>query len=126
MCMKAGLTELGKYILSDWAYKETQKNENAHELGKMLCIDKGRLKRLKDINGDGKILKWLQEEKRNNTIYRDEDIRTLCEADIYPEDTKRKKSFSISVNTQSLQLSKKTAGVQKITWKKREYALSVE
>lgn len=41
MCMKAGLTELGKYILSDWAYKETQKNENAHELGKMLCIDKG-------------------------------------------------------------------------------------
>lgn len=93
MCMKAGLTELGKYILSDWAYKETQKNENAHELGKMLCIDKGRLKRLKDINGDGKILKWLQEEKRNNTIYQDEDIRTLCEADIYPEDTKRKNPF---------------------------------
>lgn len=83
------------------------------------------VKRLKDINGDGKILKWLQEEKRNNTIYQDEDIRTLCEADIYGRH-KTQKSFSISIHTQSLQLSEKTAGVQKITWKKREYALSVE
>lgn len=93
MCMKAGLTMLGRYFLNDWGYKNTEKNINAHELGKMLCIDKGRLKRLKDINGDGKILRWLQEEKRNNTVYQDEDIMTLCEADIYPEDTKRKNPF---------------------------------
>ena len=93
MCMKAGLTNLGRCFLTNRIYDQTDKNTTKHELGKMLCIDKGRLKRLKNMNGNHKHLMWLQEEKKKNTSYQDQDIVTLCEAEIKPSDMYRKNPF---------------------------------
>lgn len=73
---KAGLIQLGM----DFIHQNTiplAYNLKQHELSKQLQIDNGRMKRLKEMNGDIYTLSWLQEEKRNNTIYKDDVIRLL-------------------------------------------------
>ena len=54
--------------------------ENATELAKMLKIDKSRLKRLKEMEGNIYSLKWMQYEKMANTIWPDEMIKDFGEA----------------------------------------------
>lgn len=59
--------------------------ENATELAKMLKIDNSRLKRLKDMNANLYSLKWMQQEKQENTIWPDQLIKELGEANIAPD-----------------------------------------
>jgi len=82
---KAGLYALGK-DLSNRTYKISEfTDESQRDLSKKLKIDAARMKRL-GSDGGIKTLLWLQEEKQNDTIYRDANIKTLVEAEIKPED----------------------------------------
>ncbi|MDE7436689.1 MAG: PcfJ domain-containing protein [Lachnospiraceae bacterium] len=91
---KAGLYTLGKEIVENaWSLNDIKPDETQRELGKMLRIDKARLQRLKQMNGNVCALLWLQEEKRENTIYRDDDIKTLASAEIEPDTMHESKVF---------------------------------
>ena len=77
---KAGLYRIGNDLIrSDYLYRELV-DEEEPELIKALYIDKVRLARLKRMNGGRYELLWLQDEKKNNTIYKDEDVQTLASA----------------------------------------------
>lgn len=56
--------------------------QDATELTKMLKIDKARLKRLKDMDGNMCALRWMQYEKMVNTIWPDAMIKDFSEAGI--------------------------------------------
>lgn len=77
---KAGLYRIGNDLIrNDYWYQELV-DEEEPELIKALYIDKARLARLKRMNGGRYELLWLQDEKKNNTIYKDEDVQTLASA----------------------------------------------
>lgn len=78
---KAGLYAMGtELIRSEYQYRELIDEEQT-ELIKALQLDKARLNRLKKMNGKSYELLWLQDEKKADTIWRDEDIKTLAEAE---------------------------------------------
>lgn len=56
------------------------------DLAKALGIDKARMKRMRENNGGTRFLKWLQREKRINTILPDEVIRYFERERIEPDD----------------------------------------
>ena len=87
MVYKAGLYRLGNEMVNDGWLKlnGVLDNKASGGLAKILKIDNARMKRLKNMNGNIEMLRWLQKEKQMNTILRDCDIRTLTEADISPE-----------------------------------------
>lgn len=92
MAYKAGLITLGEDLLNNHYYLDKVLNKQAKgELAKVLGIDNARMKRLKQMNGDLISLKWLQYEKRLDTILRDCDIETLSKADIEPETMQKAK-----------------------------------
>ena len=78
MLFKAGMHQLAKDIRHGYEYKKINIDMTQHELAKMLCLDKSRMKRLKEMNGNSYMLSILQEEKRRDTIYRDKDIRIIA------------------------------------------------
>lgn len=60
--------------------------EDANDLAKMLKIDKNRLSRLKALKGGICHLLWMQEEKKQNTIWSDEMICFFADQKIDTED----------------------------------------
>lgn len=92
MLYKAGLYRLGKDISNQIMYKKLHIDTTQHELSKVLYIDKSRLQRLRNMNGDICMLSILQEEKKRDTIYRDEDIQLM--ADISQDDILKNDIFA--------------------------------
>lgn len=82
MLFKAGLYELGKDVMYEYRYNELNVDMTQHELAKILFLDKSRLQRLRNMNGNLCMLSILQEEKKRDTIYRDEDIRIMTSIDL--------------------------------------------
>lgn len=96
---KAGLYTLGKELINHFIKPAIVLDEEQHELGKILRIDKARMQRLKQMDGDIYTLLWLQEEKRENTQYRDENIKTLATAEIGPQERQIRPVFRfLSIN----------------------------
>lgn len=83
MLFKAGMYRLGKDATYEHKYNELDIDMTQHELAKILYLDKSRLQRLRDMNGDVYALHILQEEKRRDTIYRDEDIQIMASIEQY-------------------------------------------
>lgn len=73
----AGFTKLLIQYIS--GYNEPECDDST-ELHKALRIDKMRLKRLKAMDGGTRELEWLQEEKKQDTIWPDEMIRHFSDA----------------------------------------------
>lgn len=61
-------------------YEKDLLDENATEIAKMLKVDKSRLKRLKEMDGNLHALKWMQYEKEADTIWPDEMIKDFGKA----------------------------------------------
>lgn len=93
MTYKTGMYRLADDMVRDsWGQLDKiLKNKASGGLAKILKIDNARMKRLKNMDGNIRMLIWLQKEKQMNTILRDCDIKTLTEADISPEDLERSK-----------------------------------
>lgn len=92
MAYKAGLYTLANDMMDRrWIISNLLSKRRKGELAKALEIDKARMKRLKQMDGDINCLIWLQYEKQVNTIFRDCDIMTLSKAEIQPETVNRSK-----------------------------------
>ena len=74
MLAKLGMFRMAKDMI-DSRYDEGLIDQHETELSKMLRIDKSRLKRLKEMDGNIFHLKWMQYEKTANTIWPDEMIK---------------------------------------------------
>jgi len=70
MLAKIGMFRLAKDVMS-CRYDSTLLSEGQTQIAKILKIDNARLKRLKDLDGGIHLLKWLQCEKRADTIWPD-------------------------------------------------------
>lgn len=81
-CVKVGAYSLANDIAigHEWSDIDNKRTE----LTKALNIDKSRLKRLIACDGGNMYLAWLQYEKKQDTIYPDEIIRTLSTRLIEP------------------------------------------
>ena len=76
---RIGMFKLAKDIIKE-SYDLKLLNEEATEISKMLKLDKSRLKRLKEMDGNIYSLRWMQYEKKANTIWPDEMIKDFGEA----------------------------------------------
>lgn len=83
MLAKLGMFRLAKEIMN-MSYDGNIIDQDQTELAKMLKIDGSRLKRLKNMDGNVTALKWMQYEKLANTIWPDEMIKDLGDANIEP------------------------------------------
>lgn len=89
---KAGLYALASdMVYSKWRLRDVLGDQANGELAKMLGIDKARMQRLKQMDGDMKHLEWLRYEKKIDTVLRDSDIKLLSKAEISPEELRRSK-----------------------------------
>lgn len=79
MLAKLGMFRLAKDIINQ-SYDSELFKEDETEIAKLLKIDKNRLKRLKEIDGNIWSLRWMQYEKLANTIWPDEMIKDFGEA----------------------------------------------
>ena len=82
MLARIGMFRLAKGLI-DEGYDKDLFNQSATEISKMLKIDKSRLKRLKEMDGNVFSLRWMQYEKMANTIWPDEMIKDFGEAKFY-------------------------------------------
>ena len=85
MLAKMGMFRLAKGII-DQTYDEKLMKQDETEIAKLLRIDKSRMKRLKDMDGNINHLRWMQLEKKENTIWPEFMIKTFGEAGILPND----------------------------------------
>ncbi|MBE5873758.1 MAG: hypothetical protein E7287_05035 [Lachnospiraceae bacterium] len=85
MLAKLGMFCLAKEMI-EWPYQRKLLKEDATELSKMLQLDKARLGRLRAMDGGIHCLKWLQEEKRRDTIWPDEMIKEMGNAKLEYDD----------------------------------------
>ena len=76
---RVGMFRLAKDLIQA-SYSRTLLDQDATELSKMLKLDKSRLKRLKEMDGNRFSMEWLQYEKIANTVWPDEMIRDFGEA----------------------------------------------
>lgn len=80
------LAKIGMFKLADeiikMSYDSQLLNQNETELPKLLKIDKQRLKRLKEMDGNVETLRWMQIEKMANTIWPDQMIKRMGAAGI--------------------------------------------
>lgn len=81
MLARIGMFRLAKEII-DSRYDNKLLKQDETEISKMLKIDNSRLKRLKGMDGNITMLRWLQFEKLANTIWPDEMIKELGEEKI--------------------------------------------
>lgn len=91
---KAGITTLAEQIVNKTYEKiHLPRKIDYHQktLAKKLWIDGARLKRLKENSGGIVYLSWLQQEKIEDTAYRDEDLKVMDEICEYPEEFKKSK-----------------------------------
>lgn len=88
--VKAGMLELAEDIMSYGRYRNILGfNEKESELAKILGIDKNRLARFRKMSvQDCMTLAWLQDEKKNNTVYDDELIQDMSKARLLPDSFK--------------------------------------
>ncbi len=90
MAYKAELYNLAyDMVRRSWVLDTILEPRQKGELAKQLLIDKARMKRLKQMDGDINCLIWLQHEKKLDTIMRDNDIMTLSNAELQPETIQR-------------------------------------
>lgn len=82
--VKVGAYRLAEQIMNAY-YKYDLLNDKETELTKMLKLDKARLKRLVAADGGIKLLKWLQYEKIQNTIYDNYMLIELANENIMPD-----------------------------------------
>lgn len=121
MLARLGMFRLARAIIEE-RYDEELLNQEATEIAKLLKIDRDRLRRLKEMDANLEMLRWMQAEKKANTIWPDDKIKELGEKHIYPEDFEFLKipfSFVQCYNylkKQSL-LSGDTFGQTRITWR---------
>lgn len=80
MLVKIGMFRLAE-DLTEGRYIEKLLKEDETELAKMLKIDKARLKRLKKMDANIAMLKWMQHEKKQNTIWPDQMIQDFGNAE---------------------------------------------
>ena len=83
--VKIDMFRLAEDII-DERYDYKLLDEKQTELTKMLRIDQGRLKRLKNMNANIYSLKWMQMEKLANTMWPDEMIKKLGEEKLESSD----------------------------------------
>lgn len=83
MLARIGMFRLAKGII-DEKYDVRLLAQGETELAKMLKLDKSRLKRLGEMNGNVCHLKWMQLEKLANTIWPDQMLKALGEEEILP------------------------------------------
>lgn len=81
MLARIGMFRLARGLIQI-NYDSKLLNEDATELSKMLKIDNARLKRLKEMDGNIHMLKWMQLEKMHNTVWPDNMIKDLGNANI--------------------------------------------
>ena len=81
MLAKMGMFKLAKGLIEERYDKDLLKQDET-EIAKMLKIDKNRLKRLRDMDGNIYHLRWMQYEKLANTIWPDEMIKDFGNASI--------------------------------------------
>ena len=81
--VKAGLNKLAEETMEEWSKKPFG---TGNKLTEQLKIDKSRLKRLRQQDGGITYLKWLQKEKKLDTIISDEVIKWFSDAEIKSED----------------------------------------
>lgn len=82
---RIGMFKLAKEIM-DALYDKDLMDQEATELHKMLKIDKARLQRLKSMDGNLTHLKWMQFEKKANTIFPDQIIKEFGDNGIEEDD----------------------------------------
>lgn len=74
------------FIKSSYSYAKDLINQDATELTKMIKLDKMRLKRLQGFKDANVILlRWLQAEKKEDTVWPDETIQFFTELDEAPD-----------------------------------------
>lgn len=76
---RLGMFRLAKDIIRE-RYDGKLFNESATEITKMLKLDKSRLKRLREMDGNIHSLRWMQYEKEANTIWPDAMIKDFGDA----------------------------------------------
>ncbi len=79
MLARLGMFRLAKDLINE-GYDSKLLDESATEIAKMLKIDRSRLKRLKEMDGNINTLRWMQYEKQADTIWPDEMIKEFGEA----------------------------------------------
>lgn len=79
MLARLGMFRLAEDLLHA-GYDKELLDQSATEIAKMLKIDKSRLKRLKEIDGNIHALRWMQYEKQTDTIWPDEMIKDFGNA----------------------------------------------
>lgn len=79
--VKIGMLKMAVDMIES-SYNPRLLKEDETKLYKLLQIDKARLKRLKEMNGRIVHLKWMQLEKKENTVYEDCTIRYFADAGI--------------------------------------------
>lgn len=79
--VKVGMFNMAVDMIES-SYDSKLLKEDETKLYKLLQLDKARLKRLKEMNGGIVHLKWMQLEKRENTIYEDCSIRYFADSGI--------------------------------------------
>lgn len=79
MLAKIGMFRLAEGLINV-RYDKNLLNQDATEISKMLKIDKSRLKRLKEMDGNIYSLYWMQYEKMADTIWPDEMIKDFGKA----------------------------------------------
>jgi DNA-directed RNA polymerase subunit RPC12/RpoP len=77
---RIGMFTLAEDILKE-GYDRFLLDQEATELARMLKLDKERLRRLKEMEGNIYSLRWMQYEKEANTIWPDEMIKDFGEAE---------------------------------------------
>lgn len=81
MLARMGMFKLAKEIIAE-RYDKNLFNQDATEISKILKIDKARLKRLKEMDANIDMLRWMQYEKMNDTVWPAEMIMELGESRI--------------------------------------------
>lgn len=85
MLARLGMFRMAKQMIEE-SYDKDLLNQEATEIAKLLKIDKSRLKRLETMDANLEMLKWMQAEKKADTIWPDDKIKELGENEIEPED----------------------------------------
>lgn len=85
MLAKIGCYELAQDML-EIKYDKDIILQGETELAKMIMIDAARLKRIKNMEGGIYHLRWMQQEKKTNTIWPDEMIKYFAEFETGPKD----------------------------------------
>lgn len=81
MLARLGMFRLAKGIMNK-PYDSTLLAQDETEISKMLKIDRSRLKRLAAMDANVNMLRWMQLEKIENTIWPDEMIKDFGESEI--------------------------------------------